>query len=407
MAGGISAFINAYVFIAPVVIYIILASTLVKLRRMARGHGFVARAFKWMSIRRLMACVFAVVFTALIFGMPISNGVSVNLLDSFTRAGTLFVKMALTSPLFYAMYAALLTVFVFSRWERVSRALEKCCDGIEAAGKYFIPLVPLLMLAIGAYLFNIPSIIQQEVGAAAVEQYMHTVTIFGTQISPGAGGILLVYVIGGLLVGLACMIWHFSFVIYTRLKVKWFSIRRYFTRYWGGVYPLLWATSSEAMATPLNLYLVKRHFPRVRSAVRRFVIGTGSFLSINGTMICVFVLAGLVASLLGIQISLIQLLLAVPVVFLLGYGVPGIPGELMLFAAPLVLVLGIPAAMVPIFLALYVGLQMGLPDSFRTGCNSTDNCVFAVLINEDVRKREEKWKRLKAFGKMLRRRKER
>lgn len=112
------------------------------------------------------------------------------------------------------------------------------------------------------------------------------------------------------------------------------------------------------------------------------MIGGGSFLGINGTIICVFVLAGLVAGLLGVQISFLQLLLTIPLVFLIGYGVPGIPGELLLFGGPMVIMLGVAPATAPIFLALYVGLQIGLPDSFRTGANSTDNCVNGVLLQD-------------------------
>ena len=152
------------------------------------------------------------------------------------------------------------------------------------------------------------------------------------------------------------------------------------------VYPLLWATSSEALATPLNLYLTKKYAPWVHKTVRRFTVGTGSFLNINGTVISVFVLLGLVVAMLGIPISLFELLLAVPIVFLISFGVPGIPGELVLFAGPLAIILKIAPEVVPIFLALYIGLQIGLPDSFRTGTNSTDDHVCAILLNEKYEK---------------------
>jgi Na+/H+-dicarboxylate symporter len=116
--------------------------------------------------------------------------------------------------------------------------------------------------------------------------------------------------------------------------------------------------------------------------VRRFVVGVGSFININGTLICVFVLAGLVVSILGIQISLLDLLFSIGVVFIIGYGVPGIPGELLMFGGPLAVLLRIQPDAVPIFLTLYLGLQIGLPDSFRTGANSTDDCVRAIILQE-------------------------
>ena len=70
--------------------------------------------------------------------------------------------------------------------------------------------------------------------------------------------------------------------------------------------------------------------------MRCFVIGAPSVLCTNGTLICVAFLVGLVAAILGIE-----LLLIVPVAFLMSFGIPGIPGELLLFAGPIALVLGI------------------------------------------------------------------
>ena len=74
-------------------------------------------------------------------------------------------------------------------------------------------------------------------------------------------------------------------------------------------------------------------------------------------------------------------------VVLISYGVPGIPGELVLFAGPIATMLNLPEAIAPTFLAVYIGLQIGLPDSFRTGNNSTDNFVFAILLNDIYEKK--------------------
>jgi Na+/H+-dicarboxylate symporter len=116
--------------------------------------------------------------------------------------------------------------------------------------------------------------------------------------------------------------------------------------------------------------------------VRRIVIGAGSVLCTNGTLICVIILVGLVGGILGIELSFMQLLLIIPVAFLISFGIPGIPGELLLFAGPISLVLGISPEATPLFLTLYLGLQVGLPDSFRTGANTTNNYLYAIILNE-------------------------
>ena len=73
---------------------------------------------------------------------------------------------------------------------------------------------------------------------------------------------------------------------------------------------------------------------------------------------------------------------------------PGIPGELVLFAGPMATMLNIPEAMLPIFLAVYLGIQLGLPDSFRTGNNSTDDFVGSILMNAMYEKRYAAGKRV-------------
>ena len=142
-----------------------------------------------------------------------------------------------------------------------------------------------------------------------------------------------------------------------------------------------------SLATPLNLYLTKKHAPWIRNEIRRFVIGVGSYMNINGTIINVFILAAIVLLLLGLDVSVIGLLFLVPVVFLISYGVPGIPGELVLFAGPIAIMLNIPEATLPVFLAIYLGIQLGLPDSFRTGNNSTDDYIGSIVMNAQYEKK--------------------
>ena len=212
--------------------------------------------------------------------------------------------------------------------------------------------------------------------------------IWGWKTSPETStGMITIYVLGSVLTGVACMIWQLVFLLIAQAQERRFSIIGYFRNYWIKVYPLLWATSSEALATPLNLYLAKRHAPWIPNPIRRFTVGVGSYLDINGTIINVFILGAIVLLILGLNVSVIELLLIIPVVFLISYGVPGIPGELVLFAGPMATMLSIPEASVPVFLAVYIGIQLGLPDSFRTGNNSTDAFVGSIIMNAVYDKR--------------------
>jgi Na+/H+-dicarboxylate symporter len=297
--------------------------------------------------------------------------------------------MAATSPYFWAMYAAVFTALISMKVQRLASYLEGILNGLEQAGSYLMPIMPVFMFAIGAYIYGLPQNVQDQIGLGPEgTSALANLNIWGWSISPAnSTGMIVIYVLGAVLTAIACFIWQFGFLWIARRHEPRFSITNYFKNYWIKVYPLLWATSSEALATPLNLYLTKKHAPWIRREIRRFIIGVGSYMNINGTLINVFILGTIVLLLLGLNVSVVELLLIVPVVFLISYGVPGIPGELVLFAGPMATLLNIPADVLPIFLAIYLGIQIGLPDSFRTGSNSTDDYIGSVMMNAVFEKR--------------------
>jgi len=384
---GISSLIDGYGFIAPLAIFLILAPSLAKIISSKRQGKFGGYAIRWLSFRKILACLWAVLFTALIFRFPFFPDHDMALKEALIKTFSSLIYIATHSPYFIAIWASIIVAFVSLKIPGLFNILNRGVRGMEYLGRSLQMLIPLFMLAIGAYVYSLPKNINQQIGINPVK-VLSVVNIFGFHIDPNTSqGMIILYIFGALLIGLACMIWHLALLIRIKFIIKGFSIKKYFKNYWVKVYPLLWATSSEALATPLNLYLVKKYFPKIKKEVRRFIIGTGSYLNINGTVICVFVLAGLVASILGIQFSVLEMLLIIPIVFLISYGVPGIPGELVLFAGPISILLNVPAAILPTFLALYIGLQIGLPDSFRTGNNSTDDCACALLLNETYKKR--------------------
>jgi len=383
-------FIAGYSYVAPAAIYMILTPTLIKLFSFSNVHGrkFATRTILWFVKARIVACVFAVISTTLVFGLPLYSGTS-----GFTKAMSesfySFVWMLGSSVYFYALYASAVTVVISLKYDRLAGFLGKGIDLIEYLGRIIVPFIPLFMMGVGAYVTIMPEIIERKIGADIAGSQIGSVTMLGVSLDVTTPfGMILVYILGSFLTGALCAVWHGGLIIMAKRKMPDFSLKKYFTTYWIKVYPLLWATSSEAIATPLNLYLVKKLCPNIRDEVRQFVVGTGSFFNINGTMINVFIMTALVADMLGIQISFLQLFLSIPIVFLIGYGVPGIPGELLIFGGPIAICMGVSPEMTPVFLSLYIGLQIGLPDSFRTASNSTDECLCAIILDKKYDKSE-------------------
>jgi Na+/H+-dicarboxylate symporter len=388
--GAVNKFVELYGFFAPVAIFIILAPSLGRTFRTPSTGKFVLYFTWWYFVRKILACVWACVFCCFVFQLPFlpqgTSSVWAAVMQTLKSLG----RMMVVSPYFWAMYLSVIVAAVSKSNKLVCDALEKTLETVEFSGKYFIPIIPVFMVAIGTYVQGLPTHLGEQMDLKeGMVSLLHPFTVLGIPFNPATSvGMISIYVSGALLVGLACFIWHLALLMLTKYhSTKGFSIKSYFLDYWVKVYPLLWSTSSESIATPLNLYLVKRYAAGVRPMVRRFAVGVGSYMNINGTLICVFVLGCMVFNMLGIPISMTEWLLAIPMIVLISYGVPGIPGELILFAGPIAIMLNLPAEIQPVFIAVYVGLQIGLPDSFRTGNNSTDNFLCAVLLNEIYEKK--------------------
>ncbi len=380
--------VDAYGSVAPFMIYFILAPSLLRIVQQ-NGAMFSLFTALWYARLRILACLFAVLAVSAAYGLPLAVGAGgAGMGSSLTASLGSLGEMLTHSPYFFAIYASIATTpLLWRRRGRFVQAFANLPDLVERLGEALTHVVPLFTLLVGVYVANLPLAL-----AAQFESYPTStfgqVTMLGLRFdATSAGGILGIYVAASLLTGLVSSLWHLGLLSYVKLKVRDFSVKRYLSRYFVKIYPLLWATSSEALATPLNMHLLGKLYPGVDAGVRRFAVGIGSVININGTLTCCFVMIPAVCMMLGLDVSLFGLLLCFPVIYVIGFGVPGIPGELVLFAGPIMGVLGVPEALQPAFLLTFLGLQIGLPDSFRTGANSTDEGPAALLLNEAYRRR--------------------
>jgi hypothetical protein len=330
----VNLFMDGYGYVAPAAIFLILTPSLARLFTTSRMGWFGLFVLAWFAGRKILAGLWAVAFVFLVFRIPFLPQGSLSLTDGIMQTLESLGRMMLTSSYFWAMYASIAVSLVSTKVERLTRLLEKVMDWVEVGGSYLMPIMPVFMFAIGAYIYGLPDNVQEQIGLGDEGRgSLLSLNIWGWETSPQTStGMIMIYVLGALLTGVACLIWQFVFLVIARHQEPRFSITGYFKNYWIKVYPLLWATSSEALATPLNLYLTKRHAPCIPSPIRRFTIGVGSYLDINGTIVNVFILGTIVLLILDLNVSVIELLLIIP------------------------------DASMPVFLAIYIGIQLGLPD---------------------------------------------
>jgi hypothetical protein len=378
----LSLLVGAYSAIAPVVIFLILAPSLVKL---LRSEGSIApmlatRTVLFFVTLRVWASLLAIVCVVLAFGLPLVQA-------GPPAAGALSIslrglaRLGLQSRWFAALAASIAVALVIHRSEHPAvRAFVRIPDVVENAGALITRVTPLFMFLIGIYVASLPGAITGYL--AHTSRSLAPLHLFGASIETSTNrGILTAYAALAVLTGVVCTLWHALLVAAARARIERFSLRSYLTGYVLEVYPLTWATCSESLATPANLHAMRRNFPWVNAAFRQFAAGLSTNININGTIICAFIMIAAVAQMTGVPISATSLLLCAPVIFLIGFGVPGMPGELLLFAGPVAAVLAVAPQQQNAFVLLYVTLQLGLPDSFRSGANVTDSAPAILLIH--------------------------
>jgi Na+/H+-dicarboxylate symporter len=380
---------DVYGTVAPVLLYFVLAPSMLKMARHSGGGRawFPLQTVGWFATARLAACVLAIVVVSLVYHLPlVEHGKAARMSDLVASLGVLGRTMT-ESRYFFAIYAALGTLLLL--WKREGWLIQKFIELpelVEMFGRLLTRVTPLFTFLMGLYIMNIPRALGEKFQDQATLG-LRSVSFLGASLDAATpSGIFRLYLALSLLTGVLCLGWHLLLLVYVRLRLRGFSILQYLRDYLARIYPLLWATCSEALAMPLNLYLMRRHYPQIRDAVREFTVGAGSVLSTNGTLMCCFAMIPAVGAMTGVEVSVAKLLLCLPVIFILGFGVPGIPGELILFAGPIMGMLAVPQDQQQPFLLAFIGLQVGLPDSFRTGANATEGCPAALLLSNTLSK---------------------
>ena len=259
----INLFMDVYSYIAPVAIFLILTPSLASMFATRKTGKFGLLVINWFALRKVLASLWAILFIVAVFRIPFLPQGSVSLADGLGQTLDSLGNMMLTSTYFWAMYAAIAVSVISIKVERLTQSLEKIMDAVEVMGSYLLPLLPIFMFGIGAYIYGLPDNVQEQVGLDAQgKSVLLDLNIWGWVTSPQTpAGMISIYVIGALLTAIACLIWQSVFLVLARAIEPRFSITGYFKNYWVKVYPLLWATSSEALATPLQLYLTKKHAP--------------------------------------------------------------------------------------------------------------------------------------------------
>ena len=259
---GAEVFVDWYSLGAPFIIFIVLAPVLSRILSTRRRGKFGVYVISWLAATKVLALIWAVIFTAVVFQLPLVSEHSASVGSALFQTSKSVINTLVMSQFFWAIYAAIATGLVATRVRPLADTLEKGVTAIEYLGQYIQPLIPAFMFAVGVYVQSLPRSLEGQIGLEGGLARFETLNILGLRLDPNSTtGMVTTYVVGSLLVAVACFAWHFAILALAKYRSDRFSIKDYFKDYWVKMYPLLWSTSSESLATPLNLYILAKHNP--------------------------------------------------------------------------------------------------------------------------------------------------
>jgi len=135
-------------------------------------------------------------------------------------------------------------------------------------------------------------------------------------------------------------------------------------------------TSSSAATLPVNLEMVQNKL-NVSKETASFILPVGTTINMDGTSCYQTIAILFIAQVLGIDLSLQQILVIIGMTILSSIGTPAIPGGSFVILTMVLTSVGIP----PEGLALIIGVDRPL-DMLRTAANVTGDAVIAVIVDE-------------------------
>jgi Na+/H+-dicarboxylate symporter len=198
--------------------------------------------------------------------------------------------------------------------------------------------------------------------AALVTDFRGDVSVFS------ALGVYALTVIVGLLI-IMYVFYPIIIRFFSRTKVKAFVRAMY------PVQLFAFTTSSSAVTLPVTMKTLKEKLG-ISDETASFVLPVGVTVNMDGTSCYQAIAILFIAQVLGIELSLTQMLTILLMTILSSIGTPGIPGGSYVILAMVLTSVGIP----PEGLALIIGIDRPL-DMLRTAVNVTGDATVACMVD--------------------------
>jgi Na+/H+-dicarboxylate symporter len=199
----------------------------------------------------------------------------------------------------------------------------------------------------------------------------------GIPLKFGARGIAL-YGKGVLWDMIIICVWSALMVLFCKVFTKrtWRQIVSYYSTVW----PTGFGTGGSYDTLAVNIISAERDLG-LDEEIAEVSIVFGTVLNKDCTTMSVLVVTIIVAGMLGVPISLTEIVTMIPPVMILGLESPGIPGGAGFFMSPIIaLLLNVPDQ--SLWITTFVACYSGLIPMFSTAGNTTDDGVVGTLLQD-------------------------
>lgn len=150
--------------------------------------------------------------------------------------------------------------------------------------------------------------------------------------------------------------------------------------YYGTVWPTGFGTGGSYDTLAINIISAERDLG-LKENIAEISIVFGTVLNKNCSTMSVMIVTIIVSKLLGVPISLSEILMLIPPVMILGLESPGIPGGAGYFMSPIIAVL-LNAPDTGVYVTTFVAVFSGFIPMFSTAGNTTDDGVVGALLQD-------------------------
>lgn len=173
-----------------------------------------------------------------------------------------------------------------------------------------------------------------------------------------------------------------SWVLLMILCCRFFTNRSWkqIFSYYGAVWPTGFGTGGSYDTLAVNIISAEKNLG-LRQDIAEVSIVFGTVLNKNCSTMSVLIVTIIVAELLGIPLSLMEIVMLIPPVMILGLESPGIPGGAGYFMSPIIAAL-LHAPDQAVFVTTFVSVFSGLIPMFSTAGNTTDDGVVGAFLQD-------------------------